>query len=343
MWSVDGQEHILAQLEPSLQQGRLAHAYLLTGPPRIGKLTLAMDLARAVNCLNGPGAPCQDCDQCRRIRDGLHADVRVIRVTQREAGGPTRTVIGIGDVREALRQTSLKPFEGSGIVIIFDGAELMSEEAANALLKALEEPPPEVLFLLLSTDSGALLSTIRSRCRLLELKPVARESIAARLSGRFGADGELAERLARLSRGCMGWAVDAWNNPEVLEQREADLQQIYEVCRAGLVQRFNYANELAGRFSRDRDGVKELLFLWLQWWRDLALIKEGCEQFVANRECLAQLRLLASGLATAEVVGFLKGLHRTLEALDSNGNPRVALEVLMLDLPAVGNERIGAV
>ena len=333
MWSIEGQEHILAQLEPSLRQGRLAHAYLLTGPPRIGKLTMAMDLARAVNCLQGRGAPCQECDQCRRIGEGLHADVRIIRVTQRDGGGPTRTVIGIGDVREALRQTSLKPFEGTSIVIVLDGAEAMSEEAANALLKALEEPPPEVLFLLLAADADALLSTIRSRCRLLVLKPVARDRITAKLSGELGLELEAAERLARLSRGCMGWAVNAANNPDVLEQREADLQQVYEVCRAGLVQRFSYANELAGRFSRDRDGVKELLFLWLQWWRDLALIKEGCEAFVANRESLGQLRLLASRLATAQVVEFLKEIHRTLEALDSNANPRVALEVLMLELP----------
>jgi DNA polymerase-3 subunit delta' len=333
MWSVDGQEHILAQLEPSLRRGRLAHAYLLTGPPRVGKMTLAMDLARAVNCLEGPGVPCQECSQCRRITQELHADVRVIRVTQRDESGPTRTVIGIGDVREALRQTNLKPYEGASIVIIFDGAELMSEEAANALLKALEEPPPQVLILLLTTDADALLSTIRSRCRLLELKPVSKARIADKLAADLGADPELAQRLALLSRGCLGWAVNALHNPDVLEQREADMEQISEVCRAGLLQRFNYANELAGRFARDRTGVKDLLFLWLQWWRDVALIKEGCEQFAGNPDLLPQLRAQASGVSTRQVMDFLKSLHQTLEALDSNANPRLALEMMMLDLP----------
>ncbi len=340
MWSVDGQDHILRQLEPSLRQGRLAHAYLLTGPPRVGKLTLAMDLARSVNCLQGPGVPCQECVQCSRIAGGLHADVRVIRVTQRDESGPTRTVIGIGDVREALRQTSLKPYEGASIVIIFDGAELMSEEAANALLKALEEPPPQVLLMLLTTDADALLSTIRSRCRLLELKPTPRERIAEKLAAEYGAEPELAERLALLSRGCLGWAINALQTPEVLEQREADMEQISEVCRAGLLQRFNYANEMAGWFSRDRAAVKDLLFLWLQWWRDLVLIKEGCEQFAGNPDLLPQLRAQASGVSTRQVVDFLKSLHNTLDALDSNANPRLALEMLMLDLPAASPARL---
>jgi DNA polymerase-3 subunit delta' len=333
MWQVYGQDHILKQLEPSLKQDRLAHAYLLVGPPHVGKMTLALNLAQAVNCVPGGGAPCGECSQCRHVAQGRHADVRVVGVTQRADGGPTRTVIGISEVKESLHQANLKPFEGSCTVIIFDGVEAMSTEAANALLKTLEEPPPQVLLLLLTTNEDALLSTTRSRCRRLGLLPLAREPMVQNLVEGHGASTQSAQRLALLSRGCFGWAINALNDPQVLEQREADLAQIKEICDSGLPAKFNFANELSARFLRDRESVKEILYLWLRWWRDLILIKEGAEEYVQNPDEVTHLRLQATRLTTRQIVAFLKGVNQTLEALDSNANARLALEVLMLNLP----------
>ena len=339
MWHLYGQDHILKQLEPSLQQGRLAHAYLLVGPPHIGKMSLAIHLAQSVNCLEGPGPPCGACVQCERIARGQHADVRIISISQPEDrrgedGRGTRTVIGIGDVKEALHQANLKPYEGACSVMIFDGVESMSEEAANALLKTLEEPPPQVLILLLTANEGALLSTILSRCRRLDLRPVPKDQIAERLVAEHNTDPDLAEQLARLSRGCPGWAMNALADPLILEQREEQLAQIREVTQAPLEGRFAYAAELATRFGRDRESSRETLFLWLRWWRDLLLVKEGAEEYVINQDQLSQLHLQASNLTGAQVVSFIRALGETLEALDSNANPRLALEVLMMSLPA---------
>jgi DNA polymerase-3 subunit delta' len=269
-----------------------------------------------------------------RIAQGHHADVRVISVTQRNEDGPTRTVIGIGDVKEALHQAYLKPYEGACIVIIFNGAESLSEEAANALLKTLEEPPPQVLILLLTANDEALLSTIRSRCQFLSLLPVSKQQMVERLVADHGAAPELAERLARLSRGCLGWAISALEDSQLLEQMEAELGRIKEICEAGLEERFSYAAELAAQFSRDRESTKGILYLWLRWWRDLMLIKEGAEEYVHHQDQLGQLRIQATRLTTLQIVRFIKTLHQTLEALDSNANPRLALEVLMLGLPA---------
>ncbi|HZA25757.1 MAG TPA: DNA polymerase III subunit delta' [Dehalococcoidia bacterium] len=335
MWQIHGQDHILKQIEPSLKHGRLAHAYLLVGPPHVGKMTLALSLAQSVNCLQGRGTPCGDCGQCRRIAQGNHADVRVVGIVQRDENGPTRTVIGIGDVKEALHQVNLKPYEGSCTVIIFDGAEFMSEEAANALLKVLEEPPPQVLILLLTSNEEALLSTIKSRCRRLGLLPVAKDLVVERLQSEHGAAPELAEQLARLSRGCLGWAINAAQDPQILEQREADLERIGEICQSNLEERFSYAAELANRFYRDRESSRETLYLWLGWWRDLILIKEGAEQYIRNQDHLTRLQLQATQLTTSQIVSFIKALQGILGALDSNANARLAIEALMLNLPAV--------
>ena len=333
MWQLYGQEHILKQLESGLRQSRLAHAYLLVGPPHIGKMALAVNLAQGLNCLQGPGVPCGDCTQCDRIGRGQHTDVRIVGVGQNAETRPTRTVIGIGDVKEVLHQANLKPYEGACGVIIFDGAESLSEEAANSLLKTLEEPPPQVLILLLTANEEELLPTIRSRCRRLTLLPVPNQQMVERLVEAHGADQDMAERLARLSRGCPGWAIRAINDPQILEQQEGELQRIFEMSQANLSERFSYAGELATRFARDRELVRELLYLWLRWWRDLLLIKEGAERYLHNQDQLQQLRLQATVLDSFQVVAFAKLLLQTLEALDSNANARLALEVLMLNLP----------
>ena len=147
-----GQSHILTQLDAGLREGRLSHAYLLVGPPRVGKMALAINIAQALNCLEGPGEPCGDCVQCTRIGLGQHADVRVVGIGPSEEGGPTRTVIGIDDVKDVLRQVYLNPYEGRCSVVIFDGADSMSEPAANDFVKTLEEPQDQVTISVLTSE-----------------------------------------------------------------------------------------------------------------------------------------------------------------------------------------------
>ena len=112
-----------------------------------------------------------------------------------------------------------------------------------------------------------------------------------------------------------------------------------ETCRAGLDTRFIYASELATMFSRNRDGVRQILFLWLRWWRDLLLMQEGGRDYVHHTDRLAELDLHRNGITTIQIVTFVKLIHETLEALDHNASPRLALEVLMLNLPPLQGSR----
>ncbi|MDP7586396.1 MAG: DNA polymerase III subunit delta' [SAR202 cluster bacterium] len=333
MWTIFGQDHLLNRLEPSLKQRRQSHAYLLCGPPHVGKMALAINLSQAVNCLEGPGVPCGSCTQCARIAAGHHADILTLVPGQGEEGRSPKTVIGIDAIKEVIHRVSLNPFEGQFSVVIIDGAESMSDEAANALLKTLEEPPPNTMFLLLTADEGAILPTVRSRCQSMNLIPIPKNQMVERLIESHQATPEMADQLFRLSRGCLGWAIGALEDRQVLEQRQADLEKMQETLDAGLETRFTYANEVASLFGSDRDAAKDLLALWLRWWRDLLLIKEGAEEFLHNSDHAESLKSQASGLSTTEIVQFTNRLMQTLSNLDSNVSPRLAMEVLMLNLP----------
>ncbi len=338
MWQTVGQDHLLKQLSGSLRSGRIGHAYLLAGPPHVGKMTLALDLAAAVNCQSSSDSadgPCWQCEPCLRIQRGVHSDMSVVAV-----GGDSRaqTRISIEQIRDAEHFLSVTPVEGGWKVIIIDGAETLSAgqgESANALLKTLEEPPERSLLLLLSAEEHAILPTIRSRCRLLHLRPMAGDRLAERLATQWGADPEAAGRLARLARGCPGWAINALTNPDALEARAAQLDRITDPGEAALDQRFALANALAGDFSRDRESVRQTLYLWQGWWRDLLLIKEGAPAHVQNADRRPELDAAASNVASPDIVEFLKRVQTTLAALDANANPRLALEYMMLGTPSL--------
>ena len=333
MWQVEGQDRAVAELEKSIREGRYAHAYLLVGPPHIGKETLALNIAQALNCLSPADAPCGQCVQCRHIEAGQHADVVTIR-PNREGN---KKGIGIGEVREIQHQASLKPYEGEHRVFIFDGAEHMSEDAANALLKTLEEPPPQVLLALLASNEEALLPTILSRCRRVELRPMPMKEIAKELMESHSLSNEEAEKLARLAMGCLGWAISAAGDPSILEDRDSELERIAELCTAPLEDRFAYASELGSTSYKNRDGAIEALNLWLQWWRDVLMIKEGLGDFVYNLDRTDTLRQLAEGVTKSQAAQQVKATLQTMAALEQNANPRLALEVLMLGVPANGS------
>jgi len=320
-----GHDKIVGVLASSLKEERLAHAYLFVGPPHVGKMTLAIELAKALNC-DDDERPCGRCSQCQRIAEGKHADVQVI-------GLNGRVEIGIDHIRDVQRAASLRPFEGRNRVFIIDGAEHLSHEAANCLLKVLEEPPPQVQLVLLAVNERLLLPTVLSRCQKLTLRPLPEPVVESALIERWHVAPDRARILARLSSGCLGWAVAAQTDDHILSQRWDRLGTLIHLASAGREERFTYAAQLANQFSRGREAVQEVLSLWIGWWRDLLLIKGGCGHFTANVDQEATLCREAEAHTLNEIKEFIQSLEQAMEQLDQNANPRLVLEVLMLSMP----------
>ena len=332
MWSVIGQSRAVSLLQRSLETGSLAHAYLFVGPARVGKMTLALNLAQALNCQEAE-PPCGQCASCQKIASVKHADVQVTMLND-ETSDENKAKIGVGQIEELQHSASLPPFEGRYKVFIIDGAELLSIGAANRLLKTLEEPLDKVVFILLTTNESLLPATVVSRCQRVELLPLAVAEVESALNSNWGVEPQKARLLAGISHGCLGWAVQALDE-SVLQQRAEHLDELLNVVSADSEERFTYAAQLAARFSMDMGLVQERLDLWLDWWRDLLLVKAGSNDNITNVDQLATLIDMAGDYSLARIRDFIESIRAAAEQLRQNANPQLVLEVLMLSISEV--------
>jgi DNA polymerase-3 subunit delta' len=219
---VRGHEAQIRAFERVVQRGRLAHAYLFTGPPGIGKRLFAEELAKALLCEAPAGKrleACDHCAACTQIAAGTHADYFV-------AGRPEESLeLPIAVMREFCQKFGLKPARGRGKVAILDDADDLNEEAANCFLKTLEEPPPKSVLLLIGSSADRLLPTIVSRCQVVHFQPLTEEVVKELLVTQGVEDQALVQRVARLSGGSPGQAR-ALADPAVWEFRRTLLEAL---------------------------------------------------------------------------------------------------------------------
>jgi DNA polymerase-3 subunit delta' len=332
MWRAIGQSNIIGLLEKSIKANTLSHAYLFVGPSHVGKTTLAIDVAQALNCSeNKP--PCGICQSCLRIIEGKHSDVEIIGINQdvsnkSHSESSAHTEIGIKEIQELQRHASLPPFEGKKKIFIIDGAENLSTEAANSILKILEEPPPNVIWILLAVEENKILSTILSRCQRLEVKPVSTVEIEKILISDFNFEVTNARLLSRLSGGCIGWALSVSKDEKYLQQRSEKLIALAPLLNQGIEKRFDYIAQID-----TRKAAREAIHFWITWWHDLMLLKCNCSQYIANIDCISKIEEWACNLDIIEIKTFIDVLQQSLDHISKNANVHLVLEVLMLNMP----------
>src|SRR6266480_968867 len=330
-WNIVGHEHAINTLRRALVAQRVRHAYLFTGPENIGKALLAQRFAQTLLRIGGidahvaPQNPCNACLSCRKVMHNNHPDVHYI------SRPPEKQFILIEQVRALQADAARKTLEGRRNIFIIEGMHEMNVQAANCLLKTLEEPEPDVVLLLTAPDPGVLLPTILSRVQQVPLQLLTTKQIKSALEDRWHVEPDEASLIAALAAGRMGWAVQAVEDEDMLAERQAQLETLAKLSTAGKVQRF----DVAQRLSAESDKLHGILELWLLWWRDMVLAANNCLDLIVNIDMQGIIQNQAAKVGAVESQRMVRAILGTMDALDQNVNARVALEVLMLDLPMV--------
>ncbi len=308
-------------LQNALAENRVAHAYLFHGPDGVGKTTLARAFAGALLCGNGLNDACGKCSVCRRVAANQFPDFIPV--------SPLGNNIKIEQVRELQRKAQFKPYEAQRKVYLIDRAESMTVEAANCLLKILEDPPPDTVFLLTAANPYNLLPTVISRCQLIPLTNVPLGQIKEMLVKRYQVEPHTAELLASLSGGLPGIAVQMVESGSGMKIREAAFQVADQLMKADLNELFRTAEE----FEKKKEILPDILEQLLVWYRDrLIWLQTGEDKLIVNLDKLSWVQNV-SGSDDKEYL--IRSINYILEAksqIDKNINLRLVLEVLLLRL-----------
>jgi DNA polymerase-3 subunit delta' len=319
-----GQDHAVALLQRTVAGGRLAHALLFDGPEGVGKRSAALGVALALCCPVEPARGCGTCDVCRRILEGQHPDVQVLR--------PEGTQFVIDQAKEVVALASTRPHEAPARVIVLEKADTLNANAANCLLKTLEEPFPGTHMVLVTAAPDRLLPTIRSRTqriRFVALPPAVLVKIALR-RGVSQAQAEIAAAMAggSAARLCQLLEAEAENN---LWQVVTNFREAAGAAEVGPI------FDAAGAFSdkESREDLPEILTLLARFYRDALALAAGADELVLLRDRMAEMEGLVAGGESIRVRRLRRAVSAVLAtrvALASNVNAVTALEKMMMDI-----------
>ena len=320
--NIIGHEKQLKSLRWALEKDRLHHAYLFVGPEGVGKRTVALSLAMAIQCREKVGDSCGGCADCAQVQGGNHPDVRVV--------GPLtgKKEIAIQQVRELEKELSYRAFSGRKKIAVVDPAFLMNFSAQNALLKTLEEPPKNSLLILVSTSTGGLLPTLLSRCLRLSFAPLPTEMVAAFLATQKGLEREAAELLAAMSMGSLGRAVSP-EMKELVQKRGVWAERISSLvpgdCRGWMA--------LAEQLASVRE--ESLKFLeWVEgWYRDVLIYRvTGSSRGISNFDMEQNMKRQANRLSVERILCLFSQAIETETSIRRNVNRRMALENFLMQI-----------
>ncbi|MGB5843358.1 MAG: DNA polymerase III subunit delta' [Anaerolineales bacterium] len=324
-WNMIGHDWAVNLLKQHVSHGIQRQAYLITGPESVGRRTLAIRFAQAVNCVQstGDGVPCLDCPTCGQIERLVHPDLSVVEAER--AGGPLK----VDQIRELQHGLHLTPYDGNYRIALLLRFEEANAQASNALLKTLEEPPANVILLITAESAERLLPTIVSRCEVIRLRPVPSATLNQGLQSHWLIPPDDANLLTHLSGGRPGYSFRLYQSPEILSQRSEWLDDLNNLLLANRVARFDYAD----KSSKSRKNLPPLLKTWLGFWRDVMLRSINSSSQIINIDFQESIDQLAQDLDKNLIFRIVITFDEIFDLLDHNVNPRLAIEDLMLVLP----------
>lgn len=323
---VVGHEQIKERLRNALVKGLVNHAYLFGGPAGIGKKTAGLAFARALLCCRGGGDACGQCDDCIRSEQGVHPDLHIIR--------PEGATIKIHQLRALQDGAAFTAFGAGRQVFLMEQAEKMTLAAANCFLKILEEPPPGIVFILVTDDSARMLPTVLSRCQQYRFSPLSREQVLQVLANTGGYDSNSASVAAALSGGCPGRALALLDGPD---KRNAMLDLLLHIVRERPGSAFLPVDELA-----EREDLADFIYYVILFFRDVLIWQiTGSTGLIINVDRISYITELAGAYARPQVMDILITAEKSSVRLAGNVNQRLVLDSLLFKITGLGDDDRG--
>ncbi len=318
-----GQKAAIKILQEQLETGRINHAYLFTGKEGVGKKTLAQQFARSLICKEKSLDSCDNCVDCRRIDHFNHPDVRIIGIEE----GSNK--IKIAQIRELQKEIAYKPYESTWKIYIIDQADKMTSQAANSVLKTLEEPPGYAVIILLVEESSQLLTTVVSRCQQIKLQSISREMIRKYLVDQ-DIESEKVKLISMLAEGSLGKALNLVNKGNFLEAREELLDFLSKLPEKGTVEIFNKVEEMVRLVKGDF-----LLFdLLSTWYRDIIMYRKENKEEIINYDYLEKIKNQAKEYTIDNLISIIELINKYHGYIERNVRKDLTLQVMLLKIRA---------
>ena len=259
-----GQESIKKHLQTAIKTGNLSHAYIINGEYGSGRQTIASALAKTIQCQSKTDDTdaCGVCTSCKQAESHNHPDIKYIT--------HDKTSISVNDIREQLNNDiSIKPYSSEYKIYIIPDANKMTEQAQNALVKTIEEPPVYAIIILLTENCDSLLPTIRSRCVTLTMNPVEKDKICTYLENKFQLEPEQAQIAANYCQGNIGKAIRFASSSDFIEMKNQVLKLLKNLDSMDIASIIDTIKE----FSTHKNDINDYLDLMLLWYRDVLMFK----------------------------------------------------------------------
>lgn len=320
-----GQTPIKAHLTGALSENKISHAYIFAGEEGSGKMMIAERFAAALQCTDTEDRPCGSCISCMQAESHNHPDI--IFVTHE------KKIISVEDIRSQLvNDISIKPYSGQYKIYIIDDAEKMNEAAQNALLKTLEEPPEYAVILLLTTNTGAFLQTILSRCVTLTIRPIEDALIKDYLMAHFKLPDYVAGLCASFSCGCIGKAIRYAQDDSFNSTREEIVKFLKSISGMSQTSIYDTLSDLSSRSSETGDGhslLEDCFDIFSIWYRDVLMYKStGNASRIIFSEDVAAIRSEAQARSYKNINDIITAVNTARQRISSSLSADMTLQIM---------------
>ncbi|QUH29380.1 DNA polymerase III subunit [Vallitalea guaymasensis] len=316
-----GHNEIINHLQSAIKTNKISHAYIIDGEKGIGKKLIANTFAKTLQCQKKGISPCDECISCRTFDSLNNPDVIYVEQTK-------KTGIGVDDIREQINQDiNIKPYQHPYKIYIVDNADTMTEQAQNALLKTIEEPPSYVMILLLSNNINKFLITILSRCVVLKLKPIMPDKVMNYVIEKLQISDYRSELITSFAQGIIGKAKELASSTEFFDMRESMIKIVDIIINGDDYQLL----EVSQKFEDYKDDIQDFLDLLMTWFRDLLIVKKiNDEMYIINRDKYRTLLKQAQVLSYNRISIMIENINKAKNLLKQNANFRLVIEMMIL-------------